>query len=287
VKTEAAVSDPVRLVSSTADAAVRDLLRDARRSAPPELKERAIATTLQVLAAPAVGVGAKAAGAKAWSLTVHWVGVAGVVGVCTAAAMGVRYWLSDSTPVPSLQPIVAHSSGPRSPSSSPESVGVVEPSTSSPSQGWSPVAVEVTSLPPAPEQTPTAPTGPAAAAPPPVVRAEAPPLPAPSGESAVVPPASAVAPAAPKLEPEIVSLDLSRKALAEGDGRRAMSLLHDYYARFPAGALRAEATILRIEAFMAVGQRADAVRLGHSVITSDPDGPYVARIRSLLGETDP
>jgi hypothetical protein len=115
------------------------------------------------------------------------------------------------------------------------------------------------------------------------------PAPAPTEDelgTGYTPPEPPPAPA-PKLAPEIVLLDLTRKALAEGYGVRALTLLRDYDARFPDGALRSEATMLRIEALVAIGRRDEAARLGHGVIDRDPDGPYVARIRSLLGETNP
>ncbi len=72
-----------------------------------------------------------------------------------------------------------------------------------------------------------------------------------------------------------------------GTASAPLTLLRDYDARFPDGALRSEATMLRIEALIATGRRDEAARLGRSVIDRDPDGPYVARIRSLLGETNP
>jgi hypothetical protein len=152
--------------------------------------------------------------------------------------------------------------------------------------GWSPV-VDVGSLPTAqepPAALPSSRVRPAQHAPPSANFASV----ASDDELGPVLPSAAPAPGpAPKLSPEIVLLDLTRKALAEGYGLRALTLLRDYDARFPDGALRSEATMLRIEALVAAGRRDEAARLGRSVIDRDPDGPYVARIRSLLGETNP
>jgi hypothetical protein len=85
------------------------------------------------------------------------------------------------------------------------------------------------------------------------------------------------------LSPELVSLDLARRAIADREPARALDILDDYGTRFAEGALRSEATMLRIEALVAAGRRPDATRLGAAVLASAPDSPYAARVRSLIG----
>ena len=49
----------------------------------------------------------------------------------------------------------------------------------------------------------------------------------------------------------------------------------------------AEATVLRIEALAASGEKQAAARLGKAFLARDPNGPYARRVRSLIGEIDP
>ncbi len=265
------MSDPVRLVSAASSKAARELLRAARVGPPPGLKERAMSAALEAFAAP--GASAAAGAAKASSLVnVHWVGVACVAGVLAAGgvlASRVQHdVVSANPPAAESAPAGRLNAG----ASAPTAAATV-------ADDWSPVAVEVTSLPAVPVQTP--PGALVRRIEPPSAQAT-PPAPGPDD----VPPHDAVTPG-PSLSSEILSLDLTRKALAVHDGRRALSLLRDYDARFPEGALRSEAVMLRIETLVAVDRKADAARLGREVIAGDPDGPYVARIQSLLGDAKP
>lgn len=277
------MSDPARLMISSASEDVRDLLRQARSSAPPGLKERAMSTALQALvgpAAPAAGAAAAKAGSAAKTsalTTVHWVGLACLVGVCAAggflASRAGRATAGDA-PHGVERTAVPFDHAPTAP---PSSVA---------SQGWYPAPIQVASLPTVPEPPPPT-TTPTASRFRTVIPAAAPPASTEDELGTGYAPPDPPPPAAPKLSPEIVLLDLTRKALGEGYGVRALTLLRDYDVRFPDGALRSEATMLRIEALMTVGRKDEAARLGRSVIDRDPDGPYVARIRSLLGEANP
>ena len=74
--------------------------------------------------------------------------------------------------------------------------------------------------------------------------------------------------------------------MSRKDGVRAAKELDSYARRFPAGSLRTEAKVLRIEALMLRGDRAGATRLGRALLQRSPKGPYARRIRSLLGESD-
>ncbi len=83
---------------------------------------------------------------------------------------------------------------------------------------------------------------------------------------------------------ELKQIDSARRALVSNSPRVALQRLKDYHERFPNGRLRTEATILRIEALMAAGDRAGAARLGKSVLDRAPNSPYARRVRSLLGD---
>jgi hypothetical protein len=268
------MSDPVRLASAATSKAARELLRGARVGPPPGLKERAMSAALEAFAAPGASAGAGGAGAaKASSLVnVHWVGVACLAGALAAGgllASRVQHDVVGASP-PAAEPATAG----RLNTSAPAPTAAVTVA-----DDWSPVAVEVTSLPAVAVQTPA--SAPARRIEPPTAQA---PSPAPGPDDA--PPHDTVTPG-PSLSSEILSLDLTRKALAAHDGHRALSLLRDYDARFPDGALRSEAVMLRIETLVSVDRKADAARLGREVIAGDPDGPYVARIQSLLGDAKP
>jgi outer membrane protein assembly factor BamD (BamD/ComL family) len=88
------------------------------------------------------------------------------------------------------------------------------------------------------------------------------------------------------LSVELELIDSARRALAQGNQspRAALHKLDEYRRRFPNGRLRTEATILRIEALMAAGDRAAASRLAKSVLDRAPNSPYARRVRSLLGD---
>lgn len=87
------------------------------------------------------------------------------------------------------------------------------------------------------------------------------------------------------LSQELVLIEGARNALRTGNPRLALRRLNDYRSQFGKGRLRAEETMLRIEALSASGDRAGATKLGKAVLARSPNGPYSRRIRSLLGET--
>jgi hypothetical protein len=102
----------------------------------------------------------------------------------------------------------------------------------------------------------------------------------------------APAPRAPSTVSDPLSLELSaiesaRSALARRDYARALRLLDEHRKRFPKARLMAEATVLRIEALAASGEKQAAARIGKAFLARDPNGPYARRVRSLLGEIDP
>jgi hypothetical protein len=100
-------------------------------------------------------------------------------------------------------------------------------------------------------------------------------------------PIPAVAPAppaepAPTLADETAALDAVRAALETASGGAALGLLDGYDRRFVAGSLRSEATVLRVEALLAAGRRAEAVALATRQISADPTSAHAARLRSLV-----
>jgi len=261
----------MRLSSSAGDEDVREILRHGRVGAPPGFKERALDVAVQTLAAPAAvagtggvaGKGIGAAASKVALLTnVHWIGIACVVGVCTAGGVVVS---RNASKAPKSAVAVRLVSAAKE--------RAVPPAGSD----WSPVAVDLMSLPPAPSATSALSSGPPSSLPIPL---------APIAAAQVEPPASATTvddSADLNLSPELVCLDLARRAIAAREPARALDILDDYDTRFPEGALRSEATMLRIEALIAAGRRPDAARLGAAVLASAPDSPYAARVRSLIG----
>jgi hypothetical protein len=48
-----------------------------------------------------------------------------------------------------------------------------------------------------------------------------------------------------------------------------------------------EATVLRVEALARAGDMAAARRTGDAFLASHPQSPYAARVRSLIGESNP
>ena len=86
----------------------------------------------------------------------------------------------------------------------------------------------------------------------------------------------------PFLEGEVASLDRARAALAEGDPARTLDLLDGYEQAFPKGALRQEATYLRIQALSKAGQRGAARDLAARFLAAHPETPHASQLQQLL-----
>lgn len=84
---------------------------------------------------------------------------------------------------------------------------------------------------------------------------------------------------------EIERLDVARRALGDSRPRDALRALSDYDARYPAGALKQEATLLRIEALSAAGDLDSARRIGDRFLRDNPRTPHEQRIRTAIRET--
>jgi hypothetical protein len=87
-----------------------------------------------------------------------------------------------------------------------------------------------------------------------------------------------------QLAEEVRALDQARQAALAHDPERALRLVAAYQALFPGGKLGPEATVLRVEALIATGNKAAAASLAQSFLQSDPSGPLAERVRTLLGE---
>jgi TolA-binding protein len=86
---------------------------------------------------------------------------------------------------------------------------------------------------------------------------------------------------------ELAALERARSVLASGEAARALALLDSYRARFPRGSMVPEAAVLRIEALVGAGDLAAAQRAGDAFLADQPQSPYAAHIRSLIGGPNP
>jgi hypothetical protein len=113
--------------------------------------------------------------------------------------------------------------------------------------------------------------------------------PEPDTKSATLPrqPLPARASSAPASQPdigqEIASIDAARSALRRGDTAAALRAIERYRAEYGKnGSLAMEATVLRIEALLRGGNRAEGTQLANSFLASHPQSPYAPRIRALV-----
>ncbi len=90
------------------------------------------------------------------------------------------------------------------------------------------------------------------------------------------------APADDRLSQEVVALERAHRALASRDPDAALRMLDRYGAQFPGGALSSEATVLRVQALLARGDRAGAQTLADSYSAAHRDSPYARRIEDLV-----
>jgi hypothetical protein len=252
------MTDPSRLIEHEADELERDMLLAGRRDGPSSARRRAItaglgvgmASTLTVAsAAKAAAAGAAKAGVPH---SVSWLSqlvrapwtVGGALGAAAIAA-GVSLW-------------------PAAPSS---------PTTVS-STLTAPLTKPAPPGPPAPRVDEPAPTAPRPA------QFQAPSLAASRGPA---PPDAAPA-AAPSLADELALLETARAALVRGEPRRTLSVLDEHARSFRRPRLTTEASVLRIEALVASGDRPRAARLGKDFLAKHANGPYERRVRSLIGD---
>lgn len=85
-----------------------------------------------------------------------------------------------------------------------------------------------------------------------------------------------------RLSREVAALELAHRALADHNPESALRLLDRYRARFPAGTLASEETVLRVQALLATGERTRAQALADSYSAAHPDSPYSRRLEGLV-----
>jgi outer membrane protein assembly factor BamD (BamD/ComL family) len=85
-----------------------------------------------------------------------------------------------------------------------------------------------------------------------------------------------------RLAAEVALLDRARARVAAGDLAGAIAALDEHRRDFSDGALVAEAELLRIDATLRRGQRAEAQELGRRFLARFPRSPLAQRVRSLL-----
>jgi hypothetical protein len=83
------------------------------------------------------------------------------------------------------------------------------------------------------------------------------------------------------LDAELALLDGARASLRAGRPGDALHTLDGYDAQFATGLLVPEATVVRIEALLKMGDTAAAHSLGERFLQAHPDSPLAARVRSL------
>jgi hypothetical protein len=260
------MTDPERLSIASDSELERRLLRSGRAAAPPDPRQRAILAATAVLGVSGLAAGSAAAGSAAGGvaaktgsvLSLKWLAFFGVAGL---GAMTVALAVND-------RPLSSE------PSHRVEVPTVVVGAAAPPSVLPRPTASVMAPLVVASETPP----------------ATALPAPAPSGFAARAP-ASAAAPIASSesssVHAELGTLEQARGALSAGDPARALSILDAYASSYPHGSMGPEATVLRVEALVRAGDRSAAARVGNAFLDGNPQSPYAARIRSLLGASNP
>ena len=78
-------------------------------------------------------------------------------------------------------------------------------------------------------------------------------------------------------------LDAARRALASGAPQSALATLTTYERAFQNGVLRPEASVLKVRALLAAGDRAAAAALGQQVIEQAPNSEHAVAVRAVLG----
>lgn len=101
------------------------------------------------------------------------------------------------------------------------------------------------------------------------------------------PPEPRRAAAALQLAEEVRSLDRVRATLAEDDSRRALEMLERHERLFSTPALGPEASLLRIEALVNLGDRDAAIRVAVRLLAAHGEPSYRERVRGMLGDATP
>lgn len=102
--------------------------------------------------------------------------------------------------------------------------------------------------------------------------------------SAAMPPAPPASSAPASLNDELSALKVASSALSAGDPRAALAALDRYDHVLKGQKMRAEATLLRIEALERAGQAQTASALARRFVEQNPGSPLVDRARSFVHE---
>ena len=86
----------------------------------------------------------------------------------------------------------------------------------------------------------------------------------------------------PALDGEIRRLDRARAALTRGSSESALAELSAYETERKTTVLEREATVLRIDAMLAQGDREGARALARRYVAAHPGDPHARRLRKLL-----
>lgn len=269
------MSDPHRLLDGEASELERALLRAARDDGPaPEARAllaatlgiavgsasatAAATTTAAAIKAASAGSAASGSGAFGSAVLLKWLAVGVASGVLAVGGAAVVERASSAPP-----PETAIPAGPRA----------LATATEAPRAAVASIAVSGAAAPDlAPLEIADSPPPPAIASAP-VTR-----------ETARAPASTQVAePALSPLAEETALLDRARASLTARDGSAALAALAEHDRRFASGSLAPEALVVRVEALLLSGRRADAERVGERFLASHPTSPLGRRIRSLLG----
>jgi len=90
-------------------------------------------------------------------------------------------------------------------------------------------------------------------------------------------------PASSSLTQQVAAVDRARAALDGGEPTRARHLVDAYEAEYPTGAFLQEVEVIRTDAFVREGNRAEAERVGKRFLSTYPKSPHAVRVRALLG----
>lgn len=85
------------------------------------------------------------------------------------------------------------------------------------------------------------------------------------------------------LREEIRLLDQARSQIRSGAAARALTTISQYRSQFPRGSFLQEASVLRIEALAASGNRGLATAEAKRFLARHPRSPHVARLERLIG----
>lgn len=268
------MNDPKRLVGR-ADLGGR-LLASALADAPSRRARERAAAAIGVSLAVGVTAGSAAAGttaaagtsaagatAKAVVVSVWMKLVAG--GLITVAVVGGGVLAVDGASAPARAPATSTAQA-RVPAPAPAPEPAPAPTPTPAPEAEQQVAAPVVVVPSTPAHRGAAPS--TTSAPAPIVTAPAAAAePAPAPESA--------------LTRELRSLDAARSALHRGDASGALAALDRHDQAFPGGAMRTEASVLRVEALQTRGDTAAARKLAGDLLAREPSGPHARRLRSI------